>query len=220
MDAKTMCLPVYLLLKDNLPIIKDLFVPYWRKAKAVLFSMMLGISHGALATENQPDIHNPLFQSVLTDQNGHDLPLANYQGKTVLLNFIFVTCGSTCPLQTRQLVEVQKKIPKDKRKTIRFLSITVDPQHDTPEKLKTYAKTMGADLSDWAFATGKEPVIASITKHLHAFDPSKAKPKPDDHSNQLYLYNKQGIILQVYSGDPVDVPRLAREIQELDQLVK
>lgn len=163
---------------------------------------------------------NPLFDLVLQDQNGRVFPLANYKGKTLLVNFIFTTCGATCPLQTRQLVEVQKKIPKGERKAIRFLSITVDPNHDTPAILKTYAKTMGADTSDWTFATGNEQVVAKLTKQLHVYDPRKTKPQATDHTNLLYLYDKNGLLMQRYGGDPIDIPRLAREIQQLNLLTK
>lgn len=189
-------------------------------AKVSVMFVLPGFINIASAAEAKIITGNPLYDLVLQDQNGRVFPLANYKGKTLLVNFIFTTCGATCPLQTRQLVEVRKKIPKEELKTIRFLSVTVDPTHDTPAILKTYAKTMGADTSDWTFATGTEQVVAKLTKQLHIYDPRKTKPQANDHINLLYLYDKNGLLMQRYSGDPVDIPRLAREIQQLDLLVK
>jgi protein SCO1 len=179
----------------------------------ITLSSVIGVSSAA---EANLVVNNPLFELVLKDQDDHVLPLANYLGKTLLINFIFVSCGSTCPLQTRQLVEVQKSIPEDKRHTIRFLSVSVDPKQDTPAKLNKYANIMAVDTANWSFATGNEQAIKALTEQLHVFNPGKNNPQPGDHSNQLYLFDKNGLFRQRYNGVPIDIPRLVREIQQLD----
>ncbi|MDD2802473.1 MAG: SCO family protein [Methylococcales bacterium] len=195
------------------------FDKYCPAAVFIVIAIAMVFFNTASAMGEKTEISNPLFDRyVLQDQNNQALPLSQYQGKTLLLNFIFTTCGAICPLQTRQLVEVQRQIPLEHRHTIRFLSLTVDPEHDTPEKLSAYAKTMGVDLTNWALATGTPEDIFAIAKQLRAFDPKKSSPSAGDHSNMLYLFDKKGMLIQRYSGDPVDVPRVAREIQQLDQL--
>jgi protein SCO1 len=189
-------------------------------AKTCFLLAGLSVNSAALAIDTNAIAHNPLFDMVLIDQNAQPLPLAKFKNKTVLLNFIYTECLSSCPLQTRQIAEVQKKIPAAMRKTIRFLSVSVDPAHDSPAKLKAYAKKMGAKLQDWTFATGSEKQITELTGMLRALNPGQTNPQPSEHSSLLYLYNKQGLLVQRYSSDPVDVARLAREIQQLDQLVK
>jgi protein SCO1 len=209
---------MFLLIIKCLRIVENLYT-YWHiLSKALLLMFFSGLICVASAIEADKEFKNPLFDFTLQDHNNNALQLHKYKGKTLLVNFIFTTCGATCPLQTQQLVEVQNKIPKGERATIQFLSITVDPKHDTPEKLKGYGKKMGVDFTDWTFATGAEQIIAKLTKLLNVYDPSKSAPKSNDHTNLLYLYDKNGLLMQKYNGNPIDVTRLAREILLLDQL--
>jgi|CXWL01.1.fsa_nt_gi protein SCO1/2 len=193
--------------------------PNARRFLALVFLLIFLSGYNSVtsvAVEPATGFKNPLFDVTLQDQDGQALPLAKYKGKTLLINFVYTTCDTTCPVQTKQLVEVQRKLSSANRKTIQFLSVTVDPERDTSATLKLFAETMGADLSDWTFATGTKEVIAELTKQLYVYAPRQAKPQLGDHSNQLYLYDKHGLFRQRYNGAPIDIPRLAKEIQELN----
>lgn len=155
---------------------------------------------------------------VMQDQEGHLLPLSKYKGKTVLINFIFTRCGSVCPLQTQRLVAVQKQIPATARDTIQFLSVSVDPEHDTSKQLKTYAEARGVDFTNWSFVMGDKKTIAKFTQLLGVFDPRKKNPTPADHATQLYLFDKQSRLMQRYNGVAIDKDRIANEMQVLDTL--
>ena len=83
----------------------------------------------------------------LTSQDGAQISLANLRGKVVAVTFIFTRCTATCPVLTPMMSLVQDRLGRDFGSKIAFASITVDPEHDTPEMLKLYAQMYGADLA-------------------------------------------------------------------------
>ena len=75
------------------------------------------------------------------------------EDKVVVINFIYTSCPDTCPLETAQLVRVQKLMEDRVGKDVFFYSISIDPTTDTPEVLKEYKKRFGAK---WTFLTGEK----------------------------------------------------------------
>src|SRR5207249_7928360 len=72
------------------------------------------------------------------------------KGKVVAINFMFTTCGNSCPLITVHLAEAQKLLGERAGRDVTFLSITLDPEHDTPRVLHEYAQDYGVGLG-WYF---------------------------------------------------------------------
>jgi cytochrome oxidase Cu insertion factor (SCO1/SenC/PrrC family) len=83
--------------------------------------------------------------------------------KIVAVNFIYTTCRDSCPLETAQLVRVQDILGDRLGHDVFFYSITIDPEHDTPEVLKAYKAKFGAN---WTFLTGKESDIILLRRKL------------------------------------------------------
>ena len=83
--------------------------------------------------------------------------------KIVAVNFIYTTCPDSCPLETAQLVRVQDILGDRLGHDVFFYSITIDPEHDTPEVLKAYKAKFGAN---WTFLTGKESDIILLRRKL------------------------------------------------------
>jgi len=91
----------------------------------------------------------------VTDQNNHKLHFYRdlVQGKTVAINFIFTTCTTICPPMTANFASVQKRMLEHGEKSVHLISVTVDPENDTPAKLKSYAEMFNAQPG-WTFVTG------------------------------------------------------------------
>lgn len=87
------------------------------------------------------------------------------KGKTVVINFIFTRCGNVCPLETAKLSQVYKLLGDRMGKDIFFYSITVDPKHDTPERLKEYAEKFHTGPG-WYFLTGNKSDIDAVRKSI------------------------------------------------------
>jgi len=87
------------------------------------------------------------------------------KGKVVMINFIYTSCPDTCPLETARLAQVEKILGDRVGRDVFMYSISIDPEHDTPEVLKAYAKRYQAGPG-WWFLTGKEADITELRKKL------------------------------------------------------
>ena len=101
----------------------------------------------------------------LTDQSGQSYGSDQLLGRAYVVNFIFTRCQATCPVQTARLAELQEEWKKHPSwNDIRMVSITVDPEYDTPEVLKEYAVAARADVDHWKFLTGPKGTILALTR--------------------------------------------------------
>ncbi len=100
---------------------------------------------------------------------------AALRGTVWLANFIYTACTETCPLQSLQ---VQRRLQEEfaGARDLRFVSITVDPAHDTPEALRRYAARHGADPEWWLFLTGPKPAIHTLVRDGFRLGVSEATP--------------------------------------------
>jgi protein SCO1 len=155
----------------------------------------------------------------LQDQEGRPLDFARWRGRIVLINFVYTGCSTSCPVQTRALADMQRQLPVSLRSRVQLLSVSLDPLQDTPATLKDFAKRMGADLSNWSFATGRPQDVERLSQALRLFRPGAEVRKPDDHSTALWLVDPKGELRMRYAGNTPDVPRLLREIAALDALM-
>jgi protein SCO1/2 len=104
---------------------------------------------------------------MLLGQDGHEHSLVALldSEKPVMLNFIFTSCTTICPVMTSTFVEVGRQLGPD-RQHVQMVSISIDPENDTPARLAEYANARGAGES-WTFLTGD---LASIRQAQVAFD--------------------------------------------------
>jgi protein SCO1 len=152
----------------------------------------------------------------LVDQDGKPTSLRAFEGRAVVLHFIFTHCVAACHFQVKSLRTVREALPADTRARVQFVSVSIDPEHDTPETLRRYAQANGIVDADWRFATASSEVIDQLTQSLGV----KRQLLPDgqiDHTLAVFLFDGSGRLLQRYIG-PVDTARLAREIGEVVRL--
>ena len=147
----------------------------------------------------------------LIDQNGESFTLESVKGNVWLADFIFTTCAGPCPIMTERMSTVQHDlIDIDK---LKFVSFTVNPDYDTPEVLKKYAKRYDADISTWSFVTGKyEQIQELIANGFKMGDEEEIV----FHSTRFALVDHEGNLRGYYSGtEPMDHENLTRDIHSL-----
>lgn len=154
----------------------------------------------------------------LIDQRGREFDAESLSGRVVLFNFIFTGCDSTCPLQTQTLAQVLTALPEKVRSQVRFISVSIDPGNDTPEKLQRFAQRMQADLDGWLFLTGNVLQLQDVARRLHLLDENKPD-NPKIHRTSLWLVDSQGRMLQRYKGNPPDRDRLIRELIQVSRML-
>jgi protein SCO1 len=156
----------------------------------------------------------PAPQFALTSQDGKQVALADLRGKVVAVTFIFTLCSATCPVLTPMMSLVQDRLGPDFGKNVAFVSITIDPERDTPEMLKLYAEMHGADLAGWSFLTGEASIIQDLTRRYGVFA-AKTADGDIEHSFLTSIIDRHGIIRVQYLGVRFDPEEFRRDILSL-----
>lgn len=188
------------------------------RAAAILLAAALAGSTPALPDVAPDNSGLPVIGQapdfVLRAQDGTEVTLAQFRGKAVALAFIFASCSSTCPILTAKMATVQDRLGSDFGSRIIFLSITVDPEHDSPDVLKRYAETFGADLTGWKFLTGSPNAIQAIERRYGVF--AARIPSGDvDHTNLISVVDPRGMMRVQYLGVRFDPDDLCRDLLSL-----
>jgi protein SCO1/2 len=151
------------------------------------------------------------------DQNNKRFTDKSINGKVVVAEYFFTSCGTICPKMNVQMKRVHKAFQKDRRFSI--LSFTVDPANDTPEQLKKYADSHDASDNSWHFLTGKkEDLYALARKSFFVLKPAEALNQGDVgsdfiHTNNFVLVDKFRRIRGYYDGtSPKEVDHLIEDI--------
>ena len=150
----------------------------------------------------------------LTSQDGTQVSLADLRGKVVAVTFIYTSCIDTCPVLTALMAHVQDKLGQDFGEKVAFVSITVDPERDTPEVLKQYADTFSANLKGWAFLTGDPAAIRDITRRYGVFAAKNAKGEVD-HTFLTSIVDRNGVLRVQYLGIRFDPDEFRRDLLNL-----
>ena len=112
------------------------------------------------------------------------------KGQVVAINFMFTTCGNTCPLITEHLAAAQKALGEPMRHQITLLSITLEPEYDTPERLREYRQVRAVG-PEWIFLTGRRDDIEFLRRHLGLYDLDPAiDSDPSQHAGIVILGNE------------------------------
>jgi protein SCO1 len=143
--------------------------------------------------ENAPEF-------TLLDQEGRTTALSRFRGKQVLLNFIFTRCpiATMCPAATQRMMQVQAAAKKANAVGLELVSITLDPDYDTPGVLKDYAAVRGIDTANFTFLTGPDTAVRHLLAQLgvlREFEGNTIK-----HSLATVLINEDGKIVHRVDG--------------------
>jgi protein SCO1 len=179
---------------------------------AVLGWLVPWLSH-AMEGEALPRI-GPAPEFSLTTQDNRRLSLQELRGKVVVVTFIYTSCGDTCPLLTAKMVRLQSRFGTDFGRTVFFVAITVDPEQDTPEVLKRYAQTHGADLAGWAFLTGTLGEIRQVARHYGIYS-KKTSLGQVDHTFLTSLIDHRGMLRVQYQGVRFAPEEMLGDLQSL-----
>ena len=135
----------------------------------------------------------------LYDQNGDIVTTDYFDGSVTILNFIFSRCSvaEMCPASTMKMKKLQELVHKTKVPNIHFLSITLDPEFDSPGVLKSYARGYNLDESNFKICTGEKKVIDDLTRQF-GIRREATKNQPLDHTMRTMIINsRRQIVYQV-----------------------
>lgn len=171
--------------------------------------------------DNRLKQYGPVPDFKLTERSGKDIKLADLRGKIWIADFIYTTCTDTCPLQTAAMAKLQKEFAA--KTMVQFVSVSVDPERDTPQVLSAYADKHEADGQRWYFLTGqRDQVIKLIRDGFHlsvaALPDSSEAQGMIPHSSRFVLVDGQAQIRGYYDSRALD--NLARLRNDIETLLK
>ena len=153
--------------------------------------------------------YNNFIKLEVIGQDGHKIPAFSFinqnnevvvndslNGNIYIANFFFTSCPTICPVMTKNMAYVQSKLSV--YPNIKFISHTVDPANDTPERMLSYVKKMSAkniiiDLNNWHFLTGEKDELYEIAKSYFVnVSPDSLAPGGFLHSEYFVLIDKEG----------------------------
>jgi cytochrome oxidase Cu insertion factor (SCO1/SenC/PrrC family) len=173
-------------------------------ARAAAAEKHAGADHSA----NPEKLDRPLADFTLTDQTGESFGTADLRGQVWVASFFFASCPGTCRQLNFALKDVADEVPAD----VRLVSITCDPDIDTPETLARYAETFSADPQRWKFLTGKMTDLERI-----ANEDFQVALKKQEHTERAFVVDRQGHVRGRFNVlDPDQVPKLAALVKRLD----
>ncbi len=159
--------------------------------------------------------HWTLPDFALTERTGQTVHLADLGGKVWVADFFYTTCPGPCPMLSSRLSDVQKALGD--QAGVRLVSISVDPEKDTPDVLKIYAERFKAG-EHWLFLTGQKDAIYTLARDGFKLPIAEAAPEGGliIHSTRLILVDKAGAVRGFYEGaSETGVQELVRDIRRL-----
>jgi protein SCO1/2 len=150
----------------------------------------------------------------LISQDRKEVTLAALRGKVVAVAFIYASCPDVCPMLTDKLARVQDALGSDFGSKVAFVSITTDPERDTPEVLKGYAEAFQANPAGWSFLTGAPATVLEVA-HRYGVAVAKAADGGVDHTMLTTLIDRQGVMRVQYLGYRFDPEEFRRDLQSL-----
>lgn len=189
----------------------------WATVAALGIALALA---GRPSTGDQDELgaRMPIAPFELTDQDGHPFASERLRGKVWIAGFAFTSCVSICPMLTSQMANLQRRLAGEGDR-VHFVTITVDPEVDTPERLRAYAEQHHADLSRWSFLTG-DPTQVRATLQRVFFVPIGERRAVEGgydilHTGQLMLVDRNGQMRAMYPTDAESLASLERDVARL-----
>lgn len=156
----------------------------------------------------------------LTNQLGGLVSLTNLLGNVWVADVIFSRCPISCEKMSRRMRALQEEFSG--RRHVKFVSLTADPDFDSPTVLRRYAERHNADPDQWDFLTGPKKQVYALAVHGLKFvvlDKTEDKETPDDlfiHSTQFVLIDKHGQIRGYFEGtDDMERAQLILAVKKL-----
>ena len=177
----------------------------------LLLAMLFAQGPLLAASEQEPSVAQGWFSDrALVTQQGQTLQFYTdvLKDRVVLINFMFTHCETACPMSTQRLQQVQQQLQERALDQVRLVSISVDPERDTPQRLRQFAEQFDAG-PDWLFLTGQKADVDLVLGRL-----GQVTPNPEAHQTLYLLGNvKTGHWVKMLGFSPVE--QIVEQLAEL-----
>jgi protein SCO1/2 len=169
----------------------------------------------------------PVAGFTLTNQDGQVTTLADLSNRVWIADIIFTRCAGSCPVMSKQMESLQDALPPASR--TRLVTLTTDPDFDTPPVLKKYGERYGANSNRWTFLTGTKSEIGQLAAYSLKLSAVAVKPEDRQNPADLFIHSTIFVIVDQHArlrgtfetqGDGVDwtnvQPRIIATLKQLE----
>jgi len=150
----------------------------------------------------------PVPNTAFLDQDGEKRDVDSFKGSAVILTFIYTRCPmpTFCPLMDKNFQKLQEKLKADRELNARLVTVSIDPETDTPPVLKKHAKDLDADPKIWTFLTGDLDTIDAFAGRFgvtisRSLDPNDRNIVNITHNLRTVILDRQGNLVRSYTGN-------------------
>ena len=167
-----------------------------------------------------PPVLRQLPEWRLVDQNGEMFGSADLAGEVWVASFLFTRCATVCPRLTADVSRLERRYRDEGVEGVRLVSFSVDPEHDTPERLREYARRWRIDLERWSLATGAEEEMRSLVLDGFAVPMGERLDLAGGlvdvaHTTRLVLVDRAGGIRGYYASEAVGLDEVFHRTRQI-----
>ncbi|MDT8412289.1 MAG: SCO family protein [Vicingaceae bacterium] len=157
-----------------------------------------------------------IFQlpSTWKTQNNETLEFKDFQGEVLVMVMIYTSCKAACPRLVADMRNIEAKVKSEANQPVKYILVSIDPETDTPERLKAFAIENQMDTEQWVFLQGSGENTREFANIL-AVKYKEISPLDFSHSNIISVFNQHGVLVHQQEGLGVDNKATVDKIIEL-----
>jgi protein SCO1/2 len=148
-----------------------------------------------------------------TNQNGQNIEMKDLRGEVLVMVMIYTSCKSACPRLVADMRNIESRLPDNIKENVKLVLVSIDPEVDTPKRLKEFAITNKMDGDQWEFLRSTEENTREFAAVL-AVNYKKIAPLEFSHSNIISVFNAEGELAYQQEGLGVNSDETIKKITE------
>ncbi len=181
----------------------------------VLFAMLYSCGKKETAVKEKPisDLSIYNLPSKWTNQDGKNIEMKDLKGKVLVMVMIYTSCKSACPRLVADMRNIESRLPQDIKEKVQLVLVSIDPEVDTPNRLKSFSIENKMEGNQWVFLRSTEENTREFAAVL-AVNYKKVSPIDFSHSNIISVFNNEGELVFQQEGLGVNSDATINKITE------
>ncbi|WP_281636087.1 SCO family protein [Flavobacterium marginilacus] len=180
-----------------------------------LFLAFQGCNKKEIAAKERPisDLSIYNLPSKWTTQNGQNIEMKDLRGKVLVMVMIYTSCKAACPRLVADMRNIESRLPNDIKENVKLVLVSIDPEVDTPKRLKDFSIENKMEGDQWLFLRSTEENTREFAAVL-AVNYKKISPMDFSHSNIISVFNTEGELVYQQEGLGVNSDATVKKITE------
>ncbi len=166
------------------------------------------------STEELPGLSIYNLPTTWTNQDGEEIQLEDLKGDVLVMVMIYTSCKAACPRLVADMRNIHKKVSDQANKNTKYVFVSIDPETDTPERLKAFAEENEMDSDEYLFLRGTKEDTREFAAVL-AVSYKSISPIDFSHSNIISVFDQQGVMQHQKEGLGEDDSKTVKAIEDL-----